>query len=401
MLPALTPEEAEHSARLEACIRRRIAEAGGWIDFETFMELALYAPGLGYYSAGSAKLGPAGDFITAPELSELFGRCVARQCAEILARTGGGDIVEFGAGTGRMAAAVLRALAELDALPERYAILEVSADLGARQRERIGELPPSLGERVIWLDRWPAEPVRGVVLANEVLDALACQRFVVRPGGIHALGVGFAPEGAAAAQGVTGAAAGGPLAALERPAGPRLAEACEALLSGLPRPLPAGYRSELCLRVEPWVCGVADFLERGALLILDYGLPRSHYYHPERSEGTLRCHFKHRAHENPLAHLGVQDITAWVDFTRVAEAADAAGLEVLGFATQAAFLLGTGIEALVARAGDPAARARAASEARQLLLPGEMGEAFKVMALGRECSGPLRGFAYQDLRVSL
>ncbi len=387
MLPPLTPEEAEHSARVEASIRRRIAEAGGWIDFETFMELALYAPGLGYYSAGSAKLGPAGDFITAPELSELFGRCVARQCAEILAETGGGDIVEFGAGTGRMAAVVLQALAELDALPERYAILEVSADLGARQRERIGELPPALAERVIWLDRWPAEPVRGVVLANEVLDALACQRFVSRPGGIQALGVGVAPEGH--------------LVALERPAELRLAAACEAILSGLPRPLPEGYRSELCLRVEPWVRGVADFLERGAVLILDYGLPRSHYYHPDRGEGTLRCHFKHRAHDDPLARVGVQDITAWVDFTRVAEAADAAGLEVLGFATQAAFLLGTGIEALVARVGDPAARARAASEARQLLLPGEMGEAFKVMALGRECSGPLRGYAHQDLRVSL
>jgi SAM-dependent MidA family methyltransferase len=401
MLPPLAPQEAEHSARLEASIRRRIAEAGGWIDFETFMQLALYAPGLGYYSAGSAKFGPAGDFVTAPELSELFGRCVARQCAEILAQTGGGDIVEFGAGTGRMAAVVLRALAELDALPERYAILEVSADLKARQRERIGELPPGLGERVTWLDRWPAEPVRGVILANEVLDALACQRFVLRPGGIQALGVGVAPDGAAAVPAVPGGPDGSHLVALEQPADARVATACEAILRGLPRPLPEGYRSELCLRVEPWVRGVADFLERGALLILDYGLPRSHYYHPDRGEGTLRCHFKHRAHDDPLVHVGVQDITAWVDFTRVAEAADAAGLEVLGFATQAAFLLGTGIEALVAGPGDSAARARAASEARQLLLPGEMGEAFKVMALGRECPGPLRGFAYQDLRASL
>lgn len=411
-LPSLTPEQAEHSARVEALIRRRIAEAGGWIDFETFMELALYAPGLGYYSAGSAKLGGAGDFVTAPEISELFSRCVAHQCAEILAGLGGGDIVEFGAGSGRMAAAVLRALEALGALPGCYAILEVSADLRARQVERIAPLPEALRARVMWLDRWPAQPVRGVVLANEVLDALPCQRFVLRPSGIRALGVGVAPDGAVAEPAASGPPPdarfatleppdGGRLVALERPADARLAAACEAILRSLPGPLPEGYRSELCLRVEPWVRGVADFLERGALLVLDYGLPRAHYYHPERAEGTLRCHFKQRAHDDPLVHVGVQDITAWVDFTRVAEAADAAGLEVLGFATQAAFLLGTGIEALLAEPHDPAAQARAASEARQLLLPGEMGEAFKVMALGRGCPQPLRGFAHQDLRASL
>ncbi len=191
------------------------------------------------------------------------------------------------------------------------------------------------------------------------------------------------------------------IVAREAPADARLAAAYEAMRRGLPRPLPEGYRSELCLRVEPWVRGVAEFLERGALLVLDYGLPRAHYYHPERAQGTLRCHFRQRVHDDPLVRVGVQDITAWVDFTRVAEAADTAGLEVLGFATQAAFLLGTGIEALVAAPPDPAERARAASEARRLLLPGEMGEAFKVMALGRELRGPLGGFAHQDLRASL
>ncbi len=388
MPASLTPGQAEQSQRVEALIRRHITGAGGWIDFEAFMELALYAPGLGYYSAGSTKLGSDGDFVTAPELSELFSRCVARQCAEILAHIGGGDIVEFGAGTGRMAAAVLRELADLGASPDRYAIVEVSADLKARQQERIGRLPPALAGRVTWLDRWPATPVRGVVLANEVLDSLACQRFVLRSGGVQALGVGLAP-------------ADGRLIELERPADARLAAACEGVFRDLPRPLPEGYRSELCLRVEPWIRGVGDCLERGALLILDYGLPRSHYYHPERLEGTLRCHFRHRAHDDPLVYVGVQDITAWVDFTRVAEAAEEAGLDVLGFATQAAFLLGTDIEALVAEPRDAAGRARIASEARRLLLPGEMGEAFKVMALGRGCSSALRGFAHQDLRASL
>lgn len=400
MFPSPTSEQAEQSARVAASIRQRIADAGGWIDFETFMELALYAPGLGYYSAGSAKLGRAGDFVTAPEISDLFSRCVARQCAEILDELGGGDIVEFGAGTGRMAAAVLRELEELGELPERYAILEVSADLKARQLERLTRLAPALRERVTWLDRLPATPVRGVILANEVLDALACQRFVLRQGGVRALGIGVA-DGAVDER----AAPGGPtdrrLVELEHPADGRLVAAVEAVMRDLPRPLPEGYRSELCLRVEPWTRGVADCLECGILLILDYGLPRAHYYHPDRSEGTLRCHFKQRAHDDPLVHVGVQDITAWVDFTRIAEAAHAAGLDVLGFATQAAFLLGTGIEALVAEPHGPAARARAASEARRLLLPGEMGEAFKAMALGRGYSSPLRGFAHQDLRASL
>ncbi len=387
-LPPLGPEESEHSARAEAFIRERIVEAGGWIDFETFMDLALYAPGLGYYSAGSAKLGPAGDFVTAPELGKLFSGCVARQCAQILAEVGGGgEIIEFGGGTGRMAADVLMELERLGALPTRYAILEVSADLRARQEERIGALAKPLARRVSWLERWPDNPVRGVLLANEVLDALPCERFVLRASGIQTLGVGLA--------------AGGGFTETERPAHGRVLGACEAILRALPQALPSGYRSELCLRVEPWIAGIAEVLERGAMLIFDYGLPRAQYYHPDRREGTLRCHFKHRAHDDPLVRAGVQDITAWVDFTRVAEAADAAGLDVLGFATQAAFLLGAGIEELIARSVDLKERTRAASEARRLLLPGEMGEVFKVMALGREYSRPLRGFAHQDLRASL
>lgn len=387
ILPPLTPEEAAHSAALAALIRSRIADAGGWIDFETFMDLALYAPGLGYYSAGSVKLGPGGDFVTAPEVSDLFSRCVARQCAELLARTGG-EILEFGAGTGRMAAVILDELASLDVFPERYSILEVSADLRARQEERIAQLPRHLRERVRWLDRLPDAPITGLMLANEVLDALPVRRFVLRDGGIRELGVALAEDDSFVER--------------ESDASETLRAECESLFTQLPEPLPDGYRSELCLRTGPWVATVAERLGHGALLLFDYGLPRAHYYHPQRTTGTLRCHFRQRVHDDPLANVGVQDITAWVDFTRVAEAALESGLDVAGFATQAAFLLATGIDTLAAaRSTDLREQVKVAGEARRLLLPGEMGEAFKVMALVRGLDEPLGGFALQDLRDSL
>ncbi|MBW4050253.1 MAG: SAM-dependent methyltransferase [Proteobacteria bacterium] len=396
MTPALSPEEQAHSRAVTALIAERIRAAGGWIPFEQFMELALYAPGLGYYSAGSVKLGPGGDFVTAPEISDLFGRCVARQCAQVLGH--GAEILELGAGTGRMAAVILESLAAIGALPTRYAILEVSADLSQRQRERLGRLPREIRERVVWLDRLPERPINGVILANEVLDALPCQRFVLVGGEVRELGVALAAEASLEA-GASAAA----VKLTERAAAPdqALESACAELLRELPAPLPEGYSSEICSRVAPWIAGIADCLERGVMLLFDYGLPRAHYYHPQRTAGTLRCHFKQRVHDDPYINVGVQDITAWVDFTRVAEAALASGLDVSGFATQAAFLLGTGIESYLAEAVDPIAHARLAGEARRLLLPGEMGEAFKVMALTRECDAALEGFALQDLRHSL
>ncbi|MGH8296809.1 MAG: class I SAM-dependent methyltransferase, partial [Steroidobacteraceae bacterium] len=370
--------------------------------FERFMELALYAPGLGYYSAGSVKLGPAGDFVTAPEISDLFSRCVARQCAQALG--GGGEILELGAGTGRMAAVILEALAAAGRLPGRYAILEVSADLAQRQRARLGNLPREIREKVVWLDRLPQRPIRGVILANEVLDALPCRRFTMAGGRVRELGVAL--EGELAAEDALPAGGAAPAVArglLERAAAPdqALASACDQLLAQLPAPLPDGYSSELCLRSAPWIAGVAACLERGVMLLFDYGLPRAHYYHSQRTAGTLRCHFRHRVHDDPYINVGVQDITAWVDFTRVAEAAVACGLDVTGFVTQAAFLLATGVDSLVAEATEPVAHARLAGEARRLLLPGEMGEAFKVMALARDCDIALEGFALQDLRRSL
>ena len=385
MLPPLSAEEAAHSARLEQLIRAEVAAAGGWLSFERFMELALYAPGLGYYSAGSAKLGKGGDFVTAPETSDLFSRCLARQCAEVLAQTGGG-ILELGAGTGRMAATILTELAARGTLPERYAILEVSADLAARQRTHLSVLPPELRARVIWLERLPDRPLEGVILANEVLDALPFRRFAFAGGELRELGVALSPSGALRE------AAAGPAPELVR----AVAEVAGAAA------LPEGYVSEVCLRVAPWIASLGDCLARGVVLLCDYGLPRAHYYHPERRTGTLRCHFRQRAHDDPYANLALQDITAWVDFTRVAEAAAAASLSVAGFATQAAFLLGLGLPELVAEAAPGSVlHVRLAGEARRLLMPEEMGEAFKAMALARGFDARLSGFVLQDLRASL
>ncbi len=406
MMPPLSPEEEEHSRTVTALISQRIRSAGGWIPFEQFMELALYAPGLGYYCAGSVKLGPGGDFVTAPEVSDLFSRCVARQCAQVIGE--GGEILELGAGTGRMAAVILQSLAAHGKLPARYAILEVSADLAERQKKRLGQLAREIRERVVWLDRLPERPIHGVILANEVLDALPCRRFRLKGGAVRELGVAVESGALGAGVPATGSTASleDPSATLivtEREHAPdaELASACATMIAELPARLPEGYTSELCLRVAPWVGGVGACLGRGVMLLLDYGLPRAHYYHPQRTEGTLRCHFKQRVHDDPYSNIGVQDITAWVDFTRVAEAALACGLDVAGFCTQAAFLLATGVEQFVGEAGDTVEHARLAGEARRLLLPGEMGEAFKVMALTRECDGALDGFALQDLRHSL
>jgi SAM-dependent MidA family methyltransferase len=387
ILPAPDAAQAAHSAAVLQRIAHCIAAAGGFIDFETFMNLALYAPGLGYYSAGSAKIGAGGDFTTAPEVSELFGRCVARQCAQILTLTPGGSILELGAGTGSMAAAVLRELAARQALPLRYDILEISADLAERQRQHLAGLPDELRSRVRWLQQLPATPVTGVILANEVLDALPCRRFAMRAAAVEELGVSHTTAGS--------------LAWSRRPAGAALTAAVQEIAAARAAPLAPGYVSEVCLLADPWIASLAACLGRGALLLFDYGLPRTQYYHPDRTSGTLTCHFKHRAHFDPLIHLGVQDITAWVDFTRVALAGTAAGLDLLGFCTQAGFLLGSGIDAMLAEARDTVEQAQLAGQARRLLMPGEMGEAFKVLALGRGLEVPLVGFRHQDLRDSL
>jgi SAM-dependent MidA family methyltransferase len=380
---ALSADEQAHTARVLQRVIDAIAAHDGWLPFDEYMNLVLYAPGLGYYSAGAVKIGSGGDFVTAPEISPLFGHCVARQCAEFLRGTAG-ELLELGAGTGRLAADVLAELARLGALPSRYSILEISAELRERQRLTLASLPPALRSRVQWLESLPAAPMSGLILANEVADALPFERFVVTGEGV-------------AAEGVSRSGTGG-LELCSRPAPAALRAEFARLQASLPVPLASGYRSEICPRLDAFVHSLADCLREGAVLLFDYGLGRAERYHPQRDAGTLQCHFRHRAHGDPLLYPGLQDITAWVDFTRVAEAAVRGGLHVAGYCTQAAFLLASGIEAELAAITPQGDRSRRAAEARQLLLPGELGETFKAMALTRAAGQSPSGFTVQDLR---
>ncbi len=386
-LPPLTSEEIVHSERLVLRIRDAIDAQGGWINFERFMEMALYEPGLGYYSAGSTKLGDAGDFVTAPEISPLFSRCLAAQCAEVLGHLGTGDILELGAGSGVMAADILAELAIQDRLPARYFILEVSADLRERQQQTLTERVPELLSRVEWLDHWPTG-LRGVVLANEVLDALPVQRFRIRGTQVNAVGVTWQL---------------GQLDWSEVRADAALESAVRAIEQVNGESFPDGYLSEINLRLAPWIAGLAGSLAEGVALFIDYGLPQREYYRAERREGTLLCHYRHRFHDQPLIHVGVQDIGAWVDFSAVARAASDAGLQIAGFTTQAHFLIGSGIEQFMADiAQRPVTeRLQLARQAMVLTLPGEMGERFKVIGLAAHYDHALRGFAVRDLSRTL
>jgi SAM-dependent MidA family methyltransferase len=386
-LPPLSPEEAAHSERLIERIRDAIEAARGWISFERFMEMALYEPGLGYYSAGATKLGGAGDFVTAPEISPLFSRCLANQSAEVLRSISGGSILELGAGSGVMAADVLSELARQQCLPERYLILEVSADLRERQRALLQKRVPELTTRIEWLDQLP-EDFRGVLLANEVLDALPVQRFRIRGLQVNQLGVTWQF---------------GRLDWSEVHADPALEAAVREIEFNLGEPFPDGYTSEINLRLTPWLAGIANSIREGAAFFIDYGLPRRQYYASSRREGTMLCHFRHRFHDDALINVGVQDIGAWVDFTAVAAAAVAAGMNVAGYTTQAHFLIGNGIEQFLAPKDDEelAGRLQLARQAMLLTLPGEMGERFKVIGLSKGGPATLRGFAIRDLAASL
>jgi len=387
-LPAPDPAAAAHSARLLEQIRVEITAAGDALSFARFMDLALYAPGLGYYRAGARKFGPDGDFVTAPELSPLFSRCLARQCRQILEALGGGMLLELGAGTGVMAADLLRELRALDALPERYAILELSGELRQRQHQTLAERTPELLDRVVWLDALPDPGLRGVVLGNEVLDALPVERFRVTEAGPRRLAVSWSETG---------------LDWVEGDEDPEVTVAVAGIEQALGWPLPLGYVSEYVPHLDAWLRAIAGTLAAGALLFVDYGYPRRDYYHPERAAGTLLCHYRHRVHDDPLILPGLQDITASVDFTAVADAALAAGLEVAGYTAQNYFLFGCGLMELLAEA-DPADTLRYLEQTRQvklLTLPGEMGERFQAIALTRDFDLPLRGFTMRDERGRL
>jgi len=386
-LPRPGPDELAHSDRLLEVIRTAIEEARGWISFAKYMEMALYTPGLGYYSAGSRKLGAAGDFVTAPEVAPVFSQCLATQCAEILDALGGGDILELGAGSGIMAATVLRELDRLGARPKRYRILDLSADLRERQYETLASLVPDQTASVEWLDRLPGR-FTGVVVANEVLDAMPVERFVIRGRHVNELGVSWQF---------------GRLEWAEKRATKRLLLAVRNIETMIGAPLPDGYTSEINLGLRPWLRSVAASLERGALLFVDYGLPRREFYSPERRTGTMLCHFRHRFHDDPFAYPGLQDITAWVDFTAVAEAAEKCRLSLAGFATQAHFLIGNGLEQYLSDISglELPARLNISRQAMVLTLPGEMGERFKVIALSKGYDSTLRGFSVRDLRHML
>jgi SAM-dependent MidA family methyltransferase len=385
--PSPSAEALEHSEILSTRIRALIAANAGWLSFADYMQQALYAPGLGYYSAGARKLGAAGDFVTAPEISPLFSQCVAGQCAQVLEYLGGGCLIEPGAGTGIMAADILLELERLGTLPDEYLILEPSADLRARQLATLTQKIPHLQSRVRWLEQSPDQPLSGVLVANEVLDALPVQRFTRVSGQIHELGVSWS---------------GSEFVYATRPAGPELATAVAAICRATAFDWPDGFTSELCLQLPAWLQTVARWFSAGQVLLFDYGFPRHEYYLPERRSGTLRCYYRHRAHENPFLWPGLQDITAWVDFSLLAEAALAAGFELTGYTTQAHFLLAAGIDQRVASAAsDVQAQVLRAAGLRQLLLPGEMGEAVKVMSLGIGGVLAPEAMAGRDLRSRL
>jgi len=388
-LPPLCEPERQHSQRLAALIADNIRTAGGSIPFSRFMELALYAPGSGYYSAGAHKFGAGGDFVTAPELGPLFAECIVEALAPVLRQLGtGAQFLEIGGGSGRFAAAALPYLAELDALPARYAVLEPSADLRQRQHMLLRErLPPELFALVHWLDGPPDETWDGVMFANEVIDALPATRFAIAEGAVWEDHVTLADDPSS-------------FATVLRPADGFVTAAVRQLERQLEAPFAQGYRSELLPQLPYWVQAVTGPLQRGALLFTDYGYPRREYYHPQRSDGTLRAFYRHHVSNDLLARVGLQDLTASVDFTALAEAGAHAGFELQGYCTQAGFLLGNGLESRLmaheARTGNESERFALRHQVKQLTLPGEMGERFQAMgfALGVDFSA---AFANSDL----
>lgn len=354
------------------------------IPFVDFMQQALYAPNLGYYSAGSQKFGPGGDFVTAPELTPLFGQTLANQCHQVLSTLTDPILFEFGAGSGQLCVDILTQLEAIKGLPVEYHILEVSGDLQQRQQALVKEKLPHLLHRVKWLSRWPSQPFNGVVIANEVLDAMPVHRFMQSKEGLLESYITLDKE-----QG---------LREIYKPCtNARLIKHVKEVLPGDIYP----YQSEVNLFIDDWMQQCFSMLENGAFFIIDYGFPRHEYYHPERHGGTLMCHYRHHAHTDPLVHVGEQDITAHVDFTHVAEAAHAAGFHVAGFTNQASFLLANGLLSLLATIENERARINSQQAVKQLLQPNEMGELFKVIALTKNIEMPLAGFQLQDKRASL
>lgn len=384
-LGELPPPDRDARAHSEVLIEQLVSAietTGGRIAFDDYMRRTLYTPGLGYYSGGSRKFGVEGDFVTAPELSPLFSHCLARQCAQVLHGLHQPEILEFGAGTGTMATEILLELERLRQLPERYLILELSAELRLRQQQTLQQAAPHLFARVEWLDSLP-HTFNGVILANEVLDAMPVHRICYRQGQWQEQFVGWSGERFTWQLADTS------------PTIP------DSVLTALPE-VPEGYCTELAVEARQWVAQLGKCLQQGLILLIDYGFPRHEFYHPQRSDGTLMCHYRHRAHGDPFVYPGLQDITAHVDFTAVAEAALEADLSVYGYTSQAMFLLGCGLTDMIEGIEEDAERIRLAQQVKTLTLPSEMGELFKVMALGSGLAeSALMGFDIHDMRGKL
>lgn len=386
-LPEPDQEALEHSQRLCHRIREEILQHG-YISFSRFMQMALYEPGLGYYSAGARKLGNTGDFITAPELSPLFAKCLAKQCHQVLSQIGHAHILEAGPGSGIMMCDLLMILEKNNSLPEKYFILETSADLRDRQQYLVREKIPHLGNRIEWLDQLPEESFDGIIIGNEVLDALPVKRLILRDGSFRELCVSLKGEN---------------FDWLESPLEEVLQIQAEKIFGEYLHELPEGYCTELNTRVEPWIQSISGLLNQGLMLLIDYGYPRREYFHPQRTNGTLLNHYRHHVHNDPFLYPGLQDITASVDFTMVAEAGVSVGLQVSGFTTQAHFLINCGLEEVMNENNltTEVERAELGRQARILTMPGEMGERFKVIAMTKNLDVSLIGFQNFDQRQRL
>ncbi len=390
------PKPDEFALKLSESLREKIRLAiinnGGSISFEQYMQMALYEPGLGYYSAGSCKFGEQGDFVTAPEISPLFSRCIARQCLQVLSKISTSIILELGPGTGTMAIDIMQVLARNNTLPETYYLLEPSADLRQRQQLKIKNSIPQLEERFVWLDRLPEEKIKGIILVNEVIDAMPVKRIVIDS---------EIEEYAVACD--SGANDQTRFIWTKREIDQKLKSEMQEMFNVLREPLATPYITEINCNIKPWLNSLNDVLEEGLILISDYGYPRLEYFHPQRCEGTLICHYRHHAHDDPFLYPGLQDITASVDFTTVAEAAVDAGLHVSGFTTQAHFLIACGLDQFVSdyETDDAVERSKMVHQVTKLTMPGEMGEKFKFIGLTKELDIQLCGFGFIDQRSRL
>ncbi len=385
-LPTASEAALAHSHAVQTMIREQIAAAGGWISFERYMNLALYAPGMGYYSSGAAKLGNAGDFVTAPEISSLFGRTLAQQVSHMMRQIKSCDLLEFGAGSGKLALDLLLELEQIGALPGKYFILEISGELRQRQQALLAQTVPHLLPRIEWLEQLP-DQLTGIVLANEVLDAIPVHLVVWQNDTIFERGVTWHDTR---------------FAWQDRPIQDEALHAAANRLLRLINPdntVSFHYVSEINLAATGFIRSLSKLLRQGVILLLDYGFGEREYYHPQRNQGTVMCHYRHRSHGDPFFLPGLQDITSHVDFSAIAHTAVDNGLQFLGFTTQAHFLINCGITDILARtpATDPQHYLPLSNQLQKLISPAEMGELFKVIAVGKDCSEPLSGFCGGDM----